>query len=230
MWLKEKRKKRNFFFMFNIKIMTEQIKKALSEINWKTSTSVLNTVSFLSYALDEHNFSYDERLQENERRALKYSSILLAIASAHYAVMDVSKPSVPSEILIRYSDWLLTTPLLLMTLAAYYNLSSAVTRELVIYNVLMIVFGFFYEVTNNKFYWMIGSAAYGIILYRLYQTLPAKDLFYRFFVFGWGLYGIIALMPPGKRLIYYNVLDNYNKLIFAMTIRHRIIEDVQSRS
>lgn len=209
--------------------MSRQIAKALKEINWKGSTSVLNTVGFLAYALDEHNFSYDPRLAPNEVRALKYSSVLLAIASVHYAILDVSKPTVASEILIRYSDWLLTTPLLLMTLAAYYNFSTALTRELVAYNIAMIVFGFMYEVTGNRVYWTIGTVAYLLIVYRLHQNLTERDVFYKFFVLGWGGYGFIALMPPAKRLLYYNVLDNYNKLIFAMTIRHKILQDISAR-
>lgn len=210
--------------------MSEKITSAFKEINWKTSTSILNTIGFLSYALDEHSFSYDTRLRDNEIKAVKYSSLLLAIASAHYAILDVSKPTVTAEILIRYSDWLLTTPLLLMTLSAYYNLSSNLTKELVAYNIAMIVFGFLYELTGNKIYWAIGTVAYIMIVYRLYHNLNEKDIFYKFFVLGWGGYGIISLMPPSKRLLYYNVLDNYNKLIFAMTIRHKILKNVAERT
>lgn len=190
---------------------------------------MINTVGFLGYSLDEYNFSYDERLKDNERQALKYSSMLLAIAGAHYSILDVNRPSVDSEILIRYSDWLLTTPLLLLVLTSYYDLPDSISYELVFYNFVMILFGLAYELTDNYAFWAVGTFAYFMILKILYSELPEKGLFYRYFVFGWSLYGVIALMPSKDRLIYFNVLDLYNKLIFAMEIRGKIIKDVRKR-
>lgn len=209
--------------------MQSQLLNAFKEINFTQSLAMFNTVGFLGYALDEHNFSYDERLKDNEVDSLRYSSILLAIAGAHYTVLDTSNLSPSSDVLVRYSDWILTTPLLLMTLASYYKLPNEITRKVIIYNVLMIAFGFVYELTNNYIYWALGSAAYFGIVYELYNVLPERDLFYRYFVFGWSAYGIISLMPPQNRIVLYNIMDCYNKLIFAMEIRHKIIQDVKER-
>ena len=56
-----------------------------SEIDWISSTALINTVGFLAYSLDEYNFSNDTRLARNQQEALRYSSLLLAIAGSHYA-------------------------------------------------------------------------------------------------------------------------------------------------
>uniref|UniRef100_A0A6C0BP95 Uncharacterized protein n=1 Tax=viral metagenome TaxID=1070528 RepID=A0A6C0BP95_9ZZZZ len=209
----------------------KQVLAAVKEVNWKWATFMFNTVTFLAYGLDEHNFASDPRLLSNERDTIRYSSILLGIAGVHYSVLDVSKLSVESEILIRYSDWLLTTPLLLKTLGAFYQFPAAVTNELVIYNVLMIAFGFLYELSGNHLYWTVGTAAYLLIVYRLNQALAGRDktLFYRYFLFGWSMYGLVSLLPVEKRTLPYNVLDTYNKLVFAMDIRRRIVENIANR-
>jgi bacteriorhodopsin len=209
--------------------MSIELNNIIKEIDFSQSIAMFNTVTFLSYALDEHNFSYDKRLLPHEVKCLRYSSILLAIAGGHYSVLDTSRLSESSDILVRYSDWIFTTPLLLMTLTSYYELSNEITRELVIYNLLMIVFGFIYELTNNYLYWFIGTASYLKIIYNLYHNLPEKDLFYKYFVFGWSSYGIISLLSHKNRIIPYNIMDSYNKLIFAMEIRHKIMNDITDR-
>lgn len=209
--------------------MTDKLLNVYNEIDWNKSISMINTVGFLGYSLDEYNFSYDKRLKPNEVKTIMYSSILLAIAGGHYAILDVNKPSIDSEIIIRYSDWFFTTPLLIMMLTSYYDLPDSLTYELVFYNMMMIIFGLLYELNNNIIYWFIGTISYLMILYRMYIELPERYMFYKYFVLGWSLYGVIALMPSVDRLIYFNVLDFYNKLVFATEIRNKILKDIEDR-
>ena len=70
--------------------MNDKIITAINEVNWEKTVFMLNTVGFLGYAMDEHNFTYDPRLKSNEVKAIRYSSILLAIAGVHYSILDVS--------------------------------------------------------------------------------------------------------------------------------------------
>jgi bacteriorhodopsin len=210
--------------------MAEKIIKAISEVNLKNHTSLINTVVFLSYSLDEYNFSKDSRLKRNERNALLYSSVLLGIAGLHYSAINSSNLSIQSEILIRYSDWILTTPLLLKVLSAYYDISDAISYELIAYNLIMIISGLIYELTNNIRFWIVGVISYLKLIHRLYVVLPNLDFFFKYFVVGWGLYGIVALMPKKERLVIYNVLDFYNKLIFAVEVRLLISKNLRNRS
>lgn len=209
--------------------MTYKIIKAISEVNFKDYTSLINTVGFLSYSLDEYNSSKDSELKKNEKNALIYSSILLAIAGLHYSVINSSNLTTQSEILIRYSDWFFTTPLLLKVLTSYYDISDNISYELITYNLIMIISGLIYELTNDIKFWAIGVISYFILIYRLYYVLPNLDLFYRYFVLGWGSYGVVSLIPKTKRLFSYNILDFYNKLIFAIEIRTKISTYVKNR-
>lgn len=202
-----------------------------NQIDWTKSFSMINTVTFLSYSIDEYTFTkeYSLFLKPHEKRTLHYSSALLAIAGAYYSVLDVNRPTLESELVIRYGDWLFTTPLLLIVLASYYRLSIEKIYNLVALNVLMIVFGFLHESTDNIFYWYIGSLSYLGIVYLLWQYLDEKDLFYRYFLFGWSLYGLLTFLPLEKKLFYFTILDFYNKLMFAMEIRNKIVTDVNER-
>jgi bacteriorhodopsin len=209
--------------------MVDHIIKTISGIDLKSSSSLVNTIGFLSYSLDEYNFSKNPKLKKNEKTALTYSSILLAIAGIHYTIIYSNKPTTNREILIRYSDWIFTTPLLLKVLTSYYDLPDKIFRELVVYNLIMIISGCIYEFTNNIKYWAIGVIAYLVLISRLYSVLPELDLFFRYFVIGWGLYGVISLMKRTDRLFSYNILDFYNKLVFAIEIRTRISTNLNNR-
>ena len=209
--------------------MGHQVSRTVSDIQWKRTTSFINSVGFLAYSLDEYGFSKDPNLQRNEREALTYSSILLAIAGGHYAIIDSNRLSVKSEILVRYSDWLFTTPMLLKVITSYYDLSETIACELIAYNSTMILAGLSYEVTGKISFWVAGVIVYLLLIRRLYTVLPHLDLFYRYFVFGWGLYGVVSLFPPADCLLLYDFLDFYNKLVFAIDIRTRIEEDLRRR-
>lgn len=198
------------------------IQRALGEIDWNRTLSLLNSVSFVSFGIDEWNLRSDPRLLPNERAALTYSAALLGIAGAHYAALEVSRPLPETEIVIRYSDWLLTTPLLLMVVASLYEFDRATTVLLITLDVLMIAFGFIYEETNNRWWWALGTAAYIGLLIVLGRALPAKDIFYQFFVIGWAAYGLVALLPLEQRFVLFNLLDFYNKFVFAVVINGKI--------
>jgi bacteriorhodopsin len=179
--------------------------------------------------MDEYNFSKNPKLKQNEKTALTYSSALLAIASIHYGIIQSNKPNIKSEIIIRYSDWIFTTPLLLKVLTSYYNISDNTSYELILYNLIMIISGLMYELTDNITFWFFGVSGYLLLLYRLKSVLPELDLFFKYFVIGWGLYGIVSLMKRDDRILAYNLLDLYNKLIFAIDIRTRIYKDLNDR-
>lgn len=211
--------------------ITQDLTDVYKEINWMRSTSMINSIAFASYAIDEYAYIKENQqyLKPNEISALHYSSILLGIASFHYAILDVNKLKSSSEILIRYSDWLITTPLLLQVVCDYYQLSSEKRNILVILDIIMIIFGFLHEKTQNMLYWYIGTSAYMGIIGLLYTYLDDKDIFYRYFLFGWAGYGLLVFVHLEQRLIYFNMLDLYNKFVFAFHIRQKIIKDVNNR-
>lgn len=200
----------------------------LSEIEWTKSISMINSISFIALGLEEYtkSFEYDG----NDKEALRYSSLLLAIAGIHYSILDVNEPTPLSETLIRYSDWILTTPLLLLVLGKFYNIPFDIIRVWIVLDLIMIIGGIAYELTNEISYWIVGTSAYFILLYNLFHQLPELDLFYRYFLFGWFFYGVISLIPnQQERFFYYNFLDFYNKFVFAYEIRLRIANRINNK-
>lgn len=194
----------------------------LSEIDWTKSLSMINSISFIALGLEEYTKSFE--FDGADKETLRYSSLLLAIAGVHYSILDVNKPTPLSETIIRYSDWILTTPLLLIVLGKFYDIPFEIIRVWVALDLIMIIGGIAYELTDDVTYWIVGTGAYFILLYNLFYQLPELDLFYRYFLIGWFFYGVIALLPDQQeRFFYYNFLDFYNKFVFAYEIRLRIV-------
>lgn len=206
------------------------LRRTAAQIDWTRTLALLNTVAFVALGVSDYAKSDDPRLYANEQSALRISAALLGIAGVHYAALEASRPNVEAEIVIRYSDWLLTTPLLLLVVANLYELDAQTSALLVALDVLMIVLGFAYEQSGSMLYWTISTAAYVLLLVVLYQALPEHSLFWPFFVLGWGLYGFVALLPPAQRLNYFNVLDFYNKFVFALAVNAKIQERAKLRS
>ena len=191
------------------------------EIDFTKSISMVNSISFIGLSIEEYTKSFD--FEDNDKEALRYSSLLLGIAGIHYSILDVNQPSPRNEILIRYSDWILTTPLLLVVFGKYYNIDMDIIKKWIGLNIIMILGGLMYELYDDINYWIIGTVAYLVLIYNIDKTVKEKDLFYKYFLVGWSLYGIISLMPIEKRFFFYNVLDFYNKFIFAYEVRLKII-------
>lgn len=144
----------------------------------------------------------------------------------------------------RYLDWMITTPLMLVSLSAFLNhdgitptrLSDFVYThtgsivKIVILNATMLLFGFIGETGYLNPY---TSTALGFIPFILNfkyikdTFLPSSEdifknaLFY-WFVFFWGLYGVFALMKYTTKNTGYNILDIFAKNFFGLLLAYII--------
>lgn len=193
-------------------------KQIFKAIDFAKSTSMLNSISFISWSLSEF---YQSTNTKNKRKkdVMFYSSVLLFIAGFHYCILDVNRPSYDQEILIRYSDWFFTTPLLLLVIGKFYSIQIKTIYSWILFDILMILNGFIYEKTNQVKYWAMGVLSYFILLGLLYKDLPEREYYWKYFVVGWSSYGVVSRFDKSKRTIYYNIADMYNKLVFAIDIR-----------
>ena len=138
----------------------------------------------------------------------------------------------------RYFDWMITTPLMLLTLMAfldsnkYNNLSDFIEnnkttiKQVLSLNFLMLYFGFLGETnklsTNQSvFLGFIPFIMYYKIIYDKFvkplkgeNKLKIKIFFYFFIV--WALYGASALFPYETKNIFYNFLDLFSKNFFGL--------------
>jgi bacteriorhodopsin len=137
----------------------------------------------------------------------------------------------------RYLDWLITTPIMLITLIAYLdtktshlNLHSFISEnkmfiiELVSLNLAMLIFGLLGElkIINYTTGILLGFIPFVIYFYRIYdkyiteKTTTDRVSLYWFFAIVWTLYGVAALMPYDTKNTMYNILDLFAKNTFGI--------------
>jgi hypothetical protein len=145
---------------------------------------------------------------------------------------------------IRYLDWAVTTPIMLVTLSAFLNHDeSKPTRfshflsdhsysiiKIVMLNAAMLFFGFIGEISylNPYISTFLGFIPFALNFKYIKDTfLPSsKDkskifLFY-WFVFFWSLYGVFALMNYTIKNTGYNILDIFAKNFFGIFLAYII--------
>jgi hypothetical protein len=143
---------------------------------------------------------------------------------------------------VRYLDWGITTPLMLITLSAYLNhdgttptrltefLSNHVEPivKIVILNASMLLFGLMGELGYLNRY---TSTALGFIPFAMNfkyikdTFLPSdedkyKNAVFYWFVFFWGLYGVFAVMSYTVKNTGYNILDLFAKNFFGLFLAY----------
>jgi bacteriorhodopsin len=143
---------------------------------------------------------------------------------------------------LRYLDWAITTPLMLITLSAFLNHDgSTPTRlsdflsnhtgsilKIVLLNASMLLFGIIGELGYLDRY---TSTALGFIPFTLNfkyikdTFLPSdkdvlKNTVFYWFVFFWGLYGVFALTSYTVKNTGYNILDIFSKNFFGLFLAY----------
>jgi len=137
----------------------------------------------------------------------------------------------------RYFDWMITTPLMLVTLMAFLNAKSVnsldeflknnkkIVKEVIFLNFLMLYFGYLGE-TNKlsvKESVLLGFIPFLMYYKKIYDHfIKDKDIpqikrnvfFYFFYV--WTFYGIAALLPYKQKNTVYNILDLFSKNFFGL--------------
>jgi bacteriorhodopsin len=144
----------------------------------------------------------------------------------------------------RYLDWAITTPLMLITLAAFLNHDGKTTTRLwdfmsnhkgsmitiVLLNAAMLFFGFVGELGYLSTYTSTALGFVPFILNFKYikdTFLPSsedqfKNFLFYWFVFFWALYGVFALMNYTIKNTGYNILDIFAKNFFGVFLGYII--------
>jgi bacteriorhodopsin len=151
----------------------------------------------------------------------------------------------------RYWDWMLTTPVMLLTLSSYLiylRLKQRVSKEedvptlrdivkehsgtfltVVGLNAMMLLFGYLGEtrvlgVTTSVVAGFLPFFAMFYIIYDSYakHTRSGTALFTYFFGV-WGLYGVAATLPYTTKNIFYNILDICSKNFFGLFLAYQIL-------
>ena len=147
----------------------------------------------------------------------------------------------------RYFDWILSTPTMLFSMAAYFFyeeqkeknivennlLEFTLTKkwsllEIFFFNFCMLAFGYLGEtkVIDYTTAFALGTACFARSFYVLYtefadKSVIGKQLYSLLFII-WGLYGVAFLAPVVQKNISYNILDIIAKNFFGLYLFYKI--------
>ena len=183
--------------------------------------------------------TFTETAKENRylRSALISETCVNVIAGFAYAYfmkyLYEQKLALEDVTSVRYLDWFLTTPLLLVSFALFASYSYDKTDKIdltpltyiIVFNLLMLYFGFMGETGKMSRYpaFFLGFISYGLLMYFLYESYvkdkgSANENVFYVFVGVWAMYGFAYLMDVQNKNITYNILDIISKAGFGMLI------------
>jgi hypothetical protein len=151
---------------------------------------------------------------------------------------------------IRYFDWIITTPTMLLTTIIFFKYQENIEKNIdenidfwkfikenkqniiTIFtcNFLMLVFGYLGEI---KYIDMTQSLSFGFLFfgftfYNIYKNYAIKStssikMFY-FIFFIWALYGVAAFFEPVNKNNMFNILDLFSKNFFGIYLYYFILK------
>ena len=167
-----------------------------------------------------------------------------------YIAITLSKLDFNTVTPKRYFDWVITTPVMLITtilfmdyeikkknnekplrLFEFLKQNKEIVIKIVFYNFMMLIFGYFGEVgiMNKNFSIPIGFVFFFLSFYTIYENyIKDNDItvnrnLFLFLLIVWSLYGIAAMLPNVEKNISYNFLDIIAKNFYGLYIYFKVI-------
>lgn len=185
-------------------------------MNLLSTTQAMFMLGFVSMASATFYFVLQRGEYKPENRiTVTYAATITFIAAIMYWQMKdiVGFPgqtvlaTIEATMPVRYLDWVLTTPLLLLEFGIIAALAGApkdLTYRLIVADLVMIITGYLGEVgevgsPGNYVNFIISSLAWGYIVYLVWKLVPGKASaevktairnMKRFVIFGWSIYPI----------------------------------------
>jgi bacteriorhodopsin len=129
---------------------------------------------------------------------------------------------------MRYMDWMITTPLILLAVVLFYNTKlNSVDYKcyiiIVILNWLMLLFGYLGEskIISSMKGLLLGFFFYAAMLLYMYMYIIPKGCSLAVFIIFaviWTGYGIAYMLKEEEKNIAYNILDIMSKAVFGFVL------------
>ena len=175
------------------------------------------------------------------RHIMNLETCISIVAAYFYSVFiqeakEAEAKNVPLDYkklnIIRYNDWLITTPLMILVLSLVLSYNSGVKVKLLTYTLFcvlnfgMIGLGYLGDMNlMNKNVAFITSFICFFLLFGFigYTFLPAKYSLANYVVFGlffvvWGMYGVVNKFDEKNKNIAYNILDSIAKCLVGISL------------
>jgi bacteriorhodopsin len=155
--------------------------------------------------------------------------------------------SVQDMAIYRYYDWVITTPLMLISIIIYFTYEEYLQKEedkkiefvqfiydnkstiitIVLANLLMLIFGYLgeLEVIDKWTSVVVGFIFFVIAFYTIYKEYASKSVVgnnvFNFILIIWGMYGIAFMLDKYTKNNFYNILDIFAKNFFGLYLFYR---------
>jgi bacteriorhodopsin len=167
----------------------------------------------------------------NVRHVMNIETTVSLVAGIAYSIFNdmLKQPTIDLREItkIRYIDWSITTPLIILVILLFYGGSghplASVYGTLVLLNWGMLGSGYLGEegTIDRITGCIVGFLFFAAMLYTLYSCcIPAKANPTVFFIFAiiWSFYGIAYLLDEETKNIMYNALDVISKALFGVVL------------
>jgi len=166
----------------------------------------------------------------NVRHVMNIETTVSLVAGLSYALFNemLKQPTVNLHDItrLRYIDWSITTPLILLVIMLFYNpghSSFETYGQIVLLNWGMLLTGYLGEegIISKWLGFAGGFLFFALVLMLLYTCcIPGKANHAVFYLFAiiWTGYGFVYLLDEEKKNIGYNVLDVISKALFGVVL------------
>lgn len=163
-------------------------------------------------------FAYT-RAGADDKLILLLEIIITGAATLTYWLLT-KKNSLRSITPLRYLEWSITTPLMLLVLCLVMNIFSVpLILILIALDLLMLWFGYAGETNQiHRLTAMWGFVPLLLIFYLLYANASAVNFLFILYLVGWTGYGIVYYFDERTKNTWMSVLDAVSKGLVAILI------------
>jgi bacteriorhodopsin len=146
----------------------------------------------------------------------------------------------------RYFDWFLTTPMMLISMSAYFLYKKGEDSSIiemikkykssfaliVLSNLVMLIAGYLGEIgyISKTTSFIVGTIALIVTFRTIDKDMDgSKNAIFKPIAAVWGLYGLAFMLPVYEKNIMYNMLDVVSKNFFAVFLTRELYTLVPKR-
>jgi hypothetical protein len=175
--------------------------------------------------------------------AVGLETIVSSIQFAFYLWYTYHFKEVVEATFYRYHDWMITTPIMLLTTILYFDYNNKPDEKktlqsfweehqkdiLIIFafNAMMLFFGYLYEIGSLDLFTSNSMGFVGLIgsFFIIYNSFVSNNLSANLPLFIamsgiWGSYGLAATLSPGWKNLSYNLIDTLSKNFYGIYLTY----------
>ena len=207
--------------------------KSFDKISFVKETFVFSCIFLFGTTI----ITFIESMRNKSERARHILNVETAVSliagyvySIFYQMTKEKDFDLKNIIKMRYMDWVITTPFLILGLILFFTFNQKTPPNLIyflyviIFNYLMLLFGYLGETgrIDKMKGGIYGFIAYAVMLYLIWHYFVRHDDFRHqktlFIVFAilWSIYGVAYYLSDENKNIIYNFMDVISKSGFGL--------------